>query len=137
MPGKKKVLFVCTHNSARSQIAEALLNKVYGDRFEAHSAGTSPRSVNPYAARVLAEEGIDISNRKSKSVDEFSDTEFDYVVTVCDSAKESCPYFSGGKKYIHKSFQDPSLFRGGEDEILLGFRRIRDDIRRWLKKEFK
>ena len=111
---KKKVLFLCTHNSARSQMAEGLMNAHYGDRYEAYSAGTEPSNVNPYAVAVMAEIAIDISSHRPKSIGEFQSIQFDYVVTVCDSAKETCPFFPGGKEQIHKGFEDPSQFDGPE-----------------------
>ena len=129
---KKRVLFICTHNSARSQMAEAFLNSHYGDRYEAHSAGTEPTNVNPYAIKVMGEIGIDITNHRSKSIEEFRDENFDYVVTVCDHAKESCPFFPG-EKIIHKGFEDPSEFKGTEEEILVKIRRVRDEISAWIK----
>ena len=133
---KKRVLFICTHNAARSQMAEGLLASVYGNRYDAFSAGTEPGRVSPYAIRVMSEIGIDISHHRSKSLTEFLDQEFDCVVTVCDHAKESCPYFSGGKKILHQSFEDPSALTGTEEEIIAGFRRIRDEIRGWIENEF-
>lgn len=129
---KKKVLFLCTHNSARSQMAEGLLNRFHGDRFEAYSAGTEPTQVNPYAVEVMSEIGIDISKKKSKNISVFIGQEFDYVVTVCDKAAASCPFFPGGKEYINKSLPDPSKFAGNRDDILASFRRLRDDIRSWI-----
>ena len=136
-PCKKQVLFVCTHNSARSQIAEGLLNTLYGDHYVAHSAGTEPSTVNPYAIRVMSELGIDISKHRSKSINEFMEQKFDYVITVCDHAKETCPFFVGGKEHLHKNFEDPASFKGEEDEILSAFRRIRDEIKDWIDEEFK
>lgn len=133
---KKKVLFLCTHNSARSQMAEGLLKNLYGDRFEVFSAGTEPSRVNPYAIRVMDELGIDISEHKSKSLNCFEGTQMDYVVTVCDNAKESCPTYPG-VHVIHKGFKDPSQFRGKDEEILEGFRKIRDEIKAWIGNEFK
>ncbi len=132
----KKVLFLCTHNSARSQMAEALLNHLYGDRYRAYSAGTAPSGVNPYAVSVMAEIGIDISKNRSKSLDEFRGEEFDYVVTLCEGAKESCPFFEGGKVHLHRGFQDPSSVEGSEEAILEAFRRVRDEIRSWLIETF-
>lgn len=129
---KKKVLFVCTHNSARSQMAEALLNMFHGDHYEAWSAGTEPSQVNPYAVKVMAEIGIDISNHRSKSVEEFVSQPFDYVVTVCDHANEACPFFHGGKERIHKGFEDPASVEGDKTEKLRAFRRTRDEIKGWL-----
>lgn len=133
---KKKVIFICTHNSARSQMAEGILRDLYGDKFEVFSAGTAPSRINPYAVRVMEEIGIDISGHKSKNLNKFLGTNFDYVVTVCNNAKESCPVFKGGKNYVHKGFRDPSRFRGKDEEILEGFRTIRDEIKSWIEKEF-
>jgi arsenate reductase len=134
--GKKKILFICTHNSARSQMAEGLMKTLFGDYYEVHSAGTAPTSVNPYAIRVMEEIGIDISSSRSKNMREFMDTQFDYVITVCDRAKESCPYFPGGT-LIHKGFKDPSELSGGEEEILNEFRKSREGIKTWLTEIFK
>ncbi len=133
---KKRVLFVCTHNSARSQMAEGLVNKLYQDRNQAFSAGTEPGEVNVYAVAVMLEMGIDISHHRSKSITEFLDQNFDTVITVCDNARESCPFFPGGKKHLHKGFEDPAAFQGSQVETLAAFRRIRDQIRDWLKIEF-
>ncbi len=132
----KKVLFLCTHNSARSQIAEGLLRFLRGDRYEAHSAGTQPSRLNPYVKKAMEELGIDMSAHRSKKVDEYIEEEFDYIVTVCDHAKEACPYLPGGKKYLHKSFTDPSGFSGTDDEIMAGVRRVRDEIMAWIEKTF-
>lgn len=133
---KKKVLFLCTHNSARSQMAEGLLRAMYGDTYESHSAGTEPSKVNPYVIRAMAEIGIDLASHRSKNVTEFLDEEFDYIVTVCDNAKEECPFFRGGKEYLHESFKDPSSFTGSDDEIMAGVRLVRDEIQAWIKKRF-
>jgi arsenate reductase len=133
---KQKILFICTHNSARSHMVEGLVNAFYGDRLEAQSAGTEPSEVNPLAIGVMAEIGIDISGHHSKGVEEFLDQEFEYVVTVCDHANETCPFFPGGKKRIHRGFQDPAAAKGSEDEKLAVFRRIRDEIRHWLEETF-
>lgn len=133
---KKKVLFICTHNSARSQMAEGLLNSLYGNRYEAYSAGIEPSVVNPHAIQVMSELGIDISKHRSKSVKEFAEQEFDYVITVCDQAKETCPFFPGGKRHLHKSFEDPVLFEGNEALTLSVFRQVRDEIKDWIEKEF-
>ena len=124
----KRVLFVCTHNSARSQMAEGLLRHHAGDRFEAFSAGTEPGSLQPLAVRVMAELGIDISDHSSKPVDQFLDQSFDFVVTVCDQARESCPVFQGAARQLHWSFEDPSQVEGSEEERLEVFRRVRDEI---------
>ena len=132
---KKRVLFICTHNSARSQMAEAFLNSHYGDRYEAQSAGIEPTEITPYAIKVMEEIGIDITKYRSKSILEFRNENFDYVVTVCDHAKESCPFFPG-EKIIHEGFEDPSKFEGTEEEILAKTRRVRDEISAWIKKTF-
>ena len=134
---KFKVLFVCTHNSCRSQIAEGLMNALLGDKYEAASAGTEPSKVNENAAAALKEIGIDISGHRSKNIDEFKPSDFDFVVTVCDSAKQACPYIAGAKKMIHKSFIDPSNTLGTSQEIAAGFRKTRDEIRAWLIEYFK
>jgi arsenate reductase len=133
MPDKKRVLILCTGNSARSQMAEGLLRHDAGDRFEVFSAGTKPSQVRPEAITAMREIGIDISGHKSKSVDEFAGQSFDYVLTVCDNAKESCPVFPGKVAMIHKSFEDPAARQGSEDEKLATFRRVRDEIRHFLK----
>ncbi|MBN1223479.1 MAG: arsenate reductase ArsC [Candidatus Aminicenantes bacterium] len=135
-PLKKRILFICTHNSARSQMAEGMMKALYSDRYEAHSAGTEPSRVNPFAVRVMSELGIDISGHRSKSVQEFQDQKFDYVITVCDHAKETCPFFPGGKEILHKSFEDPAAAKGNDETKLSVFRRIRDEIRDWVDKEF-
>lgn len=132
---REKVLFICTHNSCRSQMAEGFLRHLYGDFYEAYSAGLEVTEVNPYAIRVMKELNIDISNHRSKSIDEFRGTVFDYVVTVCDSAKERCPFFPG-KKVIHKSFEDPAGFVGEEEEKLKVFRKVRDEIKDWIIETF-
>jgi len=131
----KSVLFICTHNSARSQMAEAFLNKLCGDRYEAKSAGVAPRGLNPYVVKAMAEVDIDLTSHRSKSLQEFQGITFDYVVTVCDSAREECPYFPG-RKIIHKSFPDPSAFAGSEEEIMQKVRAVRDEIRRWVEQTF-
>lgn len=133
---KKKVLFICTNNSARSQMAEGFLNNLYGERYEAYSAGTHPSRVHPYALKVMEESGIDISHHYSKSLDTFKGKEFDSVVTVCDNAKQECPFFPGAKKYLHKSFEDPVQSKGTESEILKTFRQARDEIERWIVEMF-
>lgn len=133
---KMKILFICTHNSSRSQMAEGIANSMFGDSFEAYSAGTSPSSVNPYAISAMKDIGINIENNRSKSVNEFNDLNFDYAVTVCDSARESCPVFTGAKKVIHKSFNDPSSTTGNSEEILEEFKSVRDQIKTWIEEEF-
>jgi arsenate reductase len=133
---KQKVLFICTHNSARSQIAEAWLNTLYGKYYEAESAGITPTTINPRVVQVMAEVEIDVSTQRSKSITEFYGKNFDYVVTVCDHAQETCPFFPG-KKIVHHSFSDPSQAKGNEREILDTVRTIRDTIKKWIVKTFK
>ena len=130
---KERVLILCTGNSARSQMAEGLLRCDAEDRFEVESAGTRPGHVRPEAIAVMKELGIDISSHRSKHVDEFQGQSFDYVLTVCDNAKESCPIFSGDSKRLHKAFEDPAALQGTEEERLNLFRRIRDELRAYLK----
>ena len=125
----KRVLFICTKNSARSQIAEALVNHDLMGRFEAFSAGTDPSEVHPLAIGVMKEIGIDISSQRSKGLDEFRDQAFDYVITLCSQADEACPVFFGGTKKIHMGFQDPAAMAGTEEERLVAFRKVRDEIR--------
>jgi len=129
---KIKVIFICTHNSVRSQMAEGLLRSLGKDRFEVYSAGSHPAGVNPDAIKVMAEIGIDISMQYSKSVEQLKDIDFDWIVIVCDPAKETCPFFSG-KNVIHRTFYDPGTFIGTEEERLAEFRRVRDDIKEWLE----
>ncbi len=133
---KKKILFLCTHNSARSQMAEGLINYYFGDRYKAKSAGVEVSTVNPFAIEVMREIGIDITHHYSKHVNQFINEEFDYIITVCDHAKEHCPYFPGGKIYIHKSFEDPSRVKGSDKAKLAAFRKIRDQIKLWLEENF-
>jgi arsenate reductase len=128
MGEKKRVLFLCTGNSARSQMAEGLLRQLAGDRFEVHSAGTNPVGVNPMSIEVMRELDIDISHHTSKSLDQFLTEPFDFIITVCDRAKESCPIFPGDAVRIHWSFDDPAAVEGGEQERLRVFRRIRDEL---------
>jgi arsenate reductase (thioredoxin) len=126
----KKVLFLCTGNSARSQMAEGLVNHSLGAEWRAYSAGTDPAGyVHPLAVEVMAELGIDISGQQSKSTDEFRDIDLDLVVTVCDDAAENCPVWLGQGHRVHVSFQDPAKATGSEEERLAVFRRIRDAIR--------
>lgn len=129
---QKKVLFVCIHNSARSQMAEAFVNHMAGDRYKADSAGLEPGVLNPYVVQAMAEVGIDISMKGTKSVDDVQKTgeAFDYVVTVCDQASaERCPFFPGGGKRLNWSFPDPSALQGTHEEKLQGTREIRDAIK--------
>ena len=128
-----RVLILCTGNSARSQMAEGLLRHDAGDVYEVFSAGTKPTRVRPEAISVMREVGIDISGHRSKSVDEFAGQDFDYVITVCDNAKESCPIFPTKTKRIHWSIEDPVAARGSAEEILTAFRRARDELRARLQ----
>ena len=133
MGEKKRVLILCTGNSARSQMAEGLLRHDAGDRFNVASAGTKPGSVRPEAIAVMNEIGIDISSHRSKSVDEFADQSFDYVLTVCDNAKETCPLFPGHANRLHRNFDDPAATEGSEETRLAVFRRVRDEIRDYFR----
>ena len=129
---KKRVLILCTGNSARSQMAEGLLRQDAGERFDVESAGTKPGIVRPEAIAAMKEIGIDISGHRSKHVDEFEGQKFDYVITVCDNAKESCPVFFGAAKRLHESFDDPAALNGSEEERLALFRRVRGELRGYL-----
>lgn len=135
-----KVLFICVHNSARSQMAEAFLKVLGGQRFEVESGGLEDGALNPYAVRCMAEIGIDISQNRAKHIFEFirASRRFDYVITVCDEASaENCPIFPGFAKRLHWNFPDPALFTGNDDEIMIKTREVRDHIRermvQWLK----
>jgi arsenate reductase (thioredoxin) len=132
MNDKKRVLILCTGNSARSQMAEGLLRHDAGDRFVVESAGTKPSSVRPEAMAAMKELGIDISGHRSKSVQEFEGRNFDYVITVCDSAREPCPVFFAAATKLHQSFDDPAAVSGSEEENLAVFRRVRDQLRAYL-----
>jgi arsenate reductase len=134
MNEKKRVLILCTGNSARSQMAEGLLRHDAGDRFEVESAGVEPSKVRPEAVEAMQEIGIDISGHRSKSADEFVGQNFDYIITVCDKAKETCPVFPGRAKRIHKSFEDPPPATVSDyASRLVIFQRVRDEIRAWLR----
>jgi arsenate reductase len=126
---RARVLFLCTHNSARSQMAEGLLRALAGDRFEAMSAGTEATRLRPLAVRTMEEIGVDISDQESKSLDRYLKEPFDYVITVCDDANEACPFFPGAQSRLHWSFEDPSKAEGTEEERLAVFRSVRDQIR--------
>jgi arsenate reductase (thioredoxin) len=132
---KSRVLFLCTHNSARSQMAEGLLRHLAGDRFEAFSAGTEATRVRPLAIRAMEEIGLDISGQESKTLHRYLNEPFDCVITVCDDANEACPFFPGAKNRLHWSFEDPSQATGSEEERLAVFRRVRDEIRERIEKE--
>ena len=125
---KKKVLFLCTGNSCRSQMAEGFLNNLGGENFIAFSAGSKPSSINPFTIRVMQEKGIDISNNKSEHLDKYLSDTFDYIITVCDNAKDSCPIFPGNHNKLHWDIEDPAEYAGTEEEILNFFRTIRDKI---------
>jgi arsenate reductase len=133
---KKRVLFICTHNSARSQIAEGYMNFFHHDTYEAKSAGTKPTRVNPHAIKVMREIGADISHQTSKRLSEFNGQEFDYVVTLCSDAEDICPFFPG-KEHLHRGFEDPGQATGDAENKLNSFRRIRDEIGRWIDETFK
>lgn len=144
---KMKVIFICYHNSARSQMAEGILREFYGDRYEAYSAGTVASQVDPRAIEVMNEFCIDISSQRSKTIDEYRDIVFDLAITVCDKAKEACP-ISGisleapatalsAKKTIHKAFKDPATAEGSEEEQLNLFRQVRDEIVNWIDQTFE
>ncbi|HTA26208.1 MAG TPA: arsenate reductase ArsC [Bacteroidia bacterium] len=127
-----KVLFVCSHNAGRSQMAEALLNKHGQPHFEAESAGLEPGTLNPHVVDILKEEGIDISQNKTKDVFEFykQGKHFDYVITVCDVASEQCPFFPSQKGKIHWSFKDPSKFTGTDEEIAAEVKKLKEEIKK-------
>jgi arsenate reductase len=132
----KKVLFLCTGNSCRSQMAEAWTKHLKGDQFEAYSAGVKPKDIDPRAIKAMAEAGLDISGQKSKDVDALGSTEFDYVITLCDNARESCPYFPAKTKLIHRGFDDPPKLAENarnEEEALAHYRRVRDEIRAFVE----
>jgi arsenate reductase (thioredoxin) len=132
---RSRVLFLCTHNSARSQMAEGVLRALAGDRFEAHSAGTEATYVRPLAVRAMDEIGVDITGQESKTLERYLEEPFDYVITVCDDANEACPFFPGARNRLHWSLEDPSRAEGSEDERLAIFRRVRDEIRERIEQE--
>lgn len=127
---RERVLFLCTGNSARSQMAEGYLRHIAGDRFDVFSAGTRPTGLNPNAVKAMSELGINITGSRSKSVDEFAGQEFDYVFTVCDNAKEACPVFPGLGQRLHHSFEDPAAASADHQPEV--FRKVRDQIARWI-----
>ena len=133
---KKKILFICTHNSARSQMAEGYMKAKYGDHYEVFSAGTEVTRVHPTAIVVMKEIGIDISGHRSKLIDDLFGKGIETVVTVCDSAQKACPFFPGAQEVIHQSFSDPSAFKGSDEEVRTGFRNVRDEIIRWIDATF-
>ena len=134
---KPKILFLCTGNSCRSQMAEGWAQHLKGNVLEAYSAGVAPQGLNPHAVRVMAEVGVDISHHRSKHLEELRDIEFDYVVTVCDNAQEACPVFPGRAKMVHVPFEDPPRLAaqaGTEAEALEHYRRVRDQIRQFVER---
>jgi arsenate reductase len=131
---KKRILILCTGNAARSQMAEGLLRHDAGERFEVESAGILPSRVRPEAIAVMREIGIDIGAQRSKHVDEFAGSDFDVVLTVCDNAKENCPVYRGHANRLHQNFEDPSNAVGSEEERLAVFRRVRDELREYLRR---
>ena len=124
----RRVLILCTGNSARSQMAEGLLRHLAGDRFDVFSAGSQPSVVHPYAIEAMRQRGIDISGQRSKHLSEYLDQSFDFVITVCDQAAETCPVFPGRAQRIHWSFPDPAATQGSKAEILAAFTRVRDAL---------
>jgi arsenate reductase (thioredoxin) len=134
---RKRVLFLCTANSCRSQMAEGIINHFLGDKIEAFSAGTQASFVNPIAIEVMKEIGIDISQQHSKNLSVFDGQNFDYVITLCSSANETCPLYIGGTKKMHIGFEDPAKAIGSKDEVLREFRRVRDEIKEKLTAFFQ
>ncbi len=135
MEDKLKVLFLCTGNSCRSQMAEAFLNTLRGDRYIGYSAGLKPGELDRRAVKVMAELGMDISKQRPKDLEAVQEIEFDYVITLCDNARESCPYFPAKKKMVHVGFEDPpklALLAKDEEEALKHYRRVRDEIRAFI-----
>jgi len=135
MTEKARVLFLCTHNSARSQMAEGLLRHLADDRFEAMSAGTEATRVRPLAVRAMEEVGVDISGQESKTLERYLSEPFDHVITVCDDANEACPFFPGAANRLHWSFEDPSKAEGSEEDRLSVFRSVRDRIRERIESD--
>jgi arsenate reductase (thioredoxin) len=137
MTEKKKILFLCTGNSCRSQMAEGWTRALKSEDYEAYSAGIEPKAVDPRAVKAMAEAGVDISSQKSKDVDFLGSLEFDYVVTLCDNARESCPYYPAGTRMIHKGFEDPPVLAENaktEEDAIVHYRRVRDEIRAFVEK---
>ena len=135
MSPRQRILFLCTHNSARSQMAEGLLRHLGGERFEACSAGTEATHVRPLAIAAMAELGIDVSRQESKTLDRYLGEPFDAVITVCDQAAEACPVFPGAKRRLHWSFPDPSKATGTQEEQLAVYRQVRDAIQEHIERE--
>jgi arsenate reductase len=144
---KKRVLFICAHNTARSQMAEGFLRALYGDRYEAYSAGTEPTHVHPCAIKVMQEAGIDISTYRSKGLEKFDGQHFDYIVTLCADDQEACPIFIGGRghrvtwhidrAYLHQAFDDPAQVKEALTEADCSpFRAVRDQLKEWIEATF-
>ena len=134
--GKRRVLFLCTHNSARSQMAEGMLRAWAGERYEVHSAGVEATEVRPLAIRAMAEIGIDLSRHESKTLDRYRGASIDVAVTVCDDAKEACPFFPGAGHQLHWSFPDPAAASGSEEDQLAVYRQVRDQIAERIQTQF-
>jgi arsenate reductase len=130
---KKRILFLCTGNACRSQMAEGWAGHLKSDVIEAYSAGVWPAGVSSRAIRAMGEAGVDISSHKSQHVDEFAQIKFDYVITLCDNAREQCPLFAGDVKLVHRAFNDPVMMRGTDDQIIAAFRKTRDEIRAFVE----
>jgi arsenate reductase len=124
----KRVIFICTHNSARSQMAEGLLRHLAGKRFQPYSAGTAPTRLHPLAVAAMQEIGIDISGQRAKDASEYTEAKFDYLITVCDQAREACPIFPGARHQLHWSLPDPAAAEGEETARLIAFRQVREDL---------
>lgn len=137
MTDKKQVLFLCTGNSCRSQMADGLINHDFADRIEAFSAGTEPHGLNPRAVEVMGELGIDISTNSSDHISRYEGHSFDYVITLCGDANDKCPLFVGGVERIHIGFEDPPKATGSEEEVMAVYRRVRDEIRQQLGDFFR
>lgn len=129
---KKSVLFICVYNSARSQMAEGIFRHYFGEKCDVYSAGSDPQGIHPISVQIMAEMGIDISKHKSKSLKEFEGHKMDYVITLCGDRQDACPFFAGGRKYIHQSFKDPSAVNGTEEDKIKHFRSVRDELKKWL-----
>ena len=128
----KKIIFLCTGNSARSQMAEGMMRHLRGNEFEVFSAGSEPKGINPLAIEVMKEIGIDISAQRSKHLDEYAEREFDYIVTLCDHAAKTCPLFPGSGERIHQGFSDPAAAEGSREEKIEMFRRVRDELKEFI-----
>ena len=137
MSDKKRILFLCTGNSCRSQMAEGFLRHLCGDKFEVYSAGVDPTLINQLSVKVMNEVGIDISGQRSKYAAEFLNQRFDYIVTVCDNAKQTCPNFPGVHEKIHWNLKDPAQAHGSDDDKIVFFRKIRDEIKQKIENFIK